>query len=113
MLLPKLCCPVGNNRTNQDDDVLNLKWAFKALGRMREPEGGFIGIIDTPLVKAIEDYQTNKGLLMDGMLNPGGETERNVRRNLGLGPKDKPFDPALLELTSPVGDGQRNSTNDL
>lgn len=67
---------VGGGRRNDPRDILGLKRAFAALGRLRAPQGGFSEFIDAPLAGAIERFQADRGLLIDGFLRPGGETER-------------------------------------
>ena len=113
MLFARLRREVGSGRDNDPRDILGLKQAFAALGRIGRPEGGFTEIIDKPLADAIEGFQMDKGLLLDGMLTPGGETERNIRRDLGGGPKEKPFDMRSLNLSGPVGNVRDNPERDV
>lgn len=47
------------------------------------------------------------------MLIPGGETERNIRRDLGGVPREKPFDVRSLDLSGPVCNGRDNPERDV
>jgi hypothetical protein len=51
--LDDLNAEVGNGRENRPRDVVRVKMAFRRLGRLEEPEGGFNGFIDRPLDGAI------------------------------------------------------------
>lgn len=68
--------PVGNNLKNNPDDVENLKRKFKAIDRYgRDVENGYI---DRDLNDAIFKFQKERGLKVDGRMNPGGETETTL-----------------------------------
>ncbi|MCB1651263.1 MAG: peptidoglycan-binding protein [Alphaproteobacteria bacterium] len=65
--------PVGNNLTNRPEDVENVKFKFATIDRYKTPvENGYI---DRELNDAILGFQRDKGLKVDGRMNPGGETE--------------------------------------
>jgi hypothetical protein len=76
--------PVGNGRDNRQEDVLGVKRAMRTLGRYAEPGYGMTGYIDQPLDRTIRNYQADRGIRVDGYLNPGGETERELDTNLTL-----------------------------
>ncbi|PCI00045.1 MAG: hypothetical protein COB76_04320 [Alphaproteobacteria bacterium] len=67
---------IGNNLTNDTDDILNAKHKFKELGYYKDPI--ISGYIDKPLVDSVRGYQRDKGLKIDGKINPGGETEATI-----------------------------------
>ena len=72
--------PVGNNLKNNPDDVENLKRKFKAIDRYgRDVENGYI---DRDLNDAIFKFQKERGLKVDGRMNPGGETETTLINTL-------------------------------
>lgn len=66
---------VGNGSANHPDDILLVKAALDRLGRYRH-RGDAHGYIDRRLHDAILGYQRDRGLRRDGVLKPGGETER-------------------------------------
>ncbi len=110
---PGLREDVGHGSANRRDDLLNVKRAFAALGRMREPPEGFHMFTEKPFTDAIERFQEDRALSVDGFMNPGGETENNLKRDLGLGPPDVPMDLAELDLSGPVGNALANEPRDL
>ena len=65
------------------------------------------------MTDAIKRFQEDRALSVDGFMNPGGETERNLKRDLGLGPADVPMDLAELDLSGPVGNALANEPRDL
>jgi hypothetical protein len=83
-LFRRLLRPVGNGRDNRQEDVLGVKRAMRTLGRYVEPGYGMTGYIDRPLDQSIRNYQTDRGVRVDGYLSPGGETERELYTDLTL-----------------------------
>lgn len=73
---------VGNDRTNNEDDVVNVKRTFGALDRYDEPDGRVTGYIDRPLDTAIRGFQRDKGLRVDGFLRPGGPSGRSLQEDV-------------------------------
>lgn len=69
--------------------------------------------MDGDFETTIRQFQRDRRLLDDGLMRPGGETERNMRRDLGLLPKEPPFKLTELDLKRPVGSGGENRTDDL
>jgi peptidoglycan hydrolase-like protein with peptidoglycan-binding domain len=67
---------VGNNFENQEADVLRVKGALSNLGHYKKKIEN--GIIDQELDSAIHSFQREKGLKVDGYMNPGGETEQSI-----------------------------------
>lgn len=65
--------PVGNQLVSRTDDVLNVKNALSMLGFFHEDEPH--GIITRELDSSIKNFQREKGLKIDGLMYPGGETE--------------------------------------
>jgi Putative peptidoglycan binding domain len=70
---------VGDGRANREDDVVEVKRAFAALGRLEEPEDEPSGLIDRALDTALHGFQRDKGLRVDGFMRPGGPTERSLQ----------------------------------
>jgi hypothetical protein len=80
-ILGGLADEVGNGRANHEEDVRKVRRAFGALGRMEEPEDEPSGFIDRPLDTAIQGFQRDKGLRVDGFMRPAGPTERSLRHD--------------------------------
>ena len=81
---PRLSGLVGNGQTNNVPDILWTKDALQTLGRYIDPSGRH-GFIDKELDQAIQGYQRDSGLKSDGsdgILKPGGETERTMHVEL-------------------------------
>jgi hypothetical protein len=68
-----LRAPIGNNLENHTDDVENAKRHYAALGKYKPPVEN--GILDAALDDAIFNFQKDNKLKIDGIMNPGGETE--------------------------------------
>ncbi|MDO9709187.1 peptidoglycan-binding domain-containing protein [Paracraurococcus lichenis] len=78
---PRIAEKVGNGCLNNPQDVLWAKLALACLGRY--PASAMAhGYIDRALDTAIRNYQRDRGLRCNGMIRPGGETERNLRTDL-------------------------------
>ncbi len=74
--LQKINFSIGNNRDNDENDVMNTKLNFARLGYYNEPIEN--GIIDAGLDKAITSFQSDNGLKKDGWMGPDGETETTL-----------------------------------
>lgn len=83
-----LRAPVGNNLENRPSDVENVKRNFAAEGRYKRPVEN--GIIDQELDDAITSFQRDNELKVDGIMNPGGETEATLVSSLMNIPNVKP-----------------------
>jgi len=73
--LIKLKSPIGRSYNMDTQDVLNAKRVLRELGYYEEPEHGITRYPDTLLVRGIEGFQRDRGLRLDGVMKPGGETE--------------------------------------
>ena len=78
---------VGNMMDNDEEDVTGVKNALFALGHRKEPAQN--GIIDQETDDAIRSFQREKGLKVDGILKPGGETEDALRK--AVKPQQRPI----------------------
>lgn len=83
---------------SRDGDILTAKRLFQSIGRLEPPPGGFSPLFDRDLDGAVRAFQEDNGLLVDGLITPGGPTERNIRRARGELPADAPLDLADLEF---------------
>jgi len=80
---------VGNNLENAGDDVLAVKSRLSALDAFEtsndlEPHG----IMTRDLDRSVKRFQREKGLKVDGLLFPNGETENaltQARKQRGIG----------------------------
>ena len=64
------------------DDVWMLKHALRQDGYYTDTSDGLTPFPDDGLFEAIKKFQSRKGLQVDGVVKPGGETERNLRQQL-------------------------------
>lgn len=72
---------VGNNLENEEKDVLAIKNRLHSAGYFDLNEGAEPhGYITKQMDGAIRSFQSANGLRVDGILNPGGETESALRK---------------------------------
>jgi hypothetical protein len=77
---------VGNNLTNDPDDILNVKSHFSKLGLYKNDLGLHSPFMDFELDNAIKRFQNNHDLKVDGKINPKGETENFLKIKLSGSP---------------------------
>lgn len=58
------------------EDVFKVKTTLNDLGHYDAPDWGITEYPDDGLFKGIKSFQRKHGLKVDGIMNPGGETER-------------------------------------
>lgn len=104
--------PIGAGLDNDPDDIRIVRGTLKALkGDEVNPEK-LSGFIDDDLDTDIRTFQQNTGLIEDGRLTPGGETERNlISRITGENIDFTAADDAVLNRS--VGDGGENDPRDV
>ncbi len=72
---------VGNNLENEEDDVRVIRETLDDVANEPDPnpeteeDGKPLGIITRALDTKIKDFQKDNDLRVDGLINPGGETE--------------------------------------
>lgn len=71
----KLKRPLSRSSNTNPDDVLAAKTALQSFGHYETPSYGMTPYPDEPLFDAIEGFQRQRGLRVDGVMKPGGETE--------------------------------------
>lgn len=79
--------------TNSVDlkDVKPVKAALNQFGYYDPPDFGMTEIPDTKTFTGIKAYQKSRGLRIDGVMTPGGETERQMNKDLsGTNPPPSP-----------------------
>ena len=104
--------PVGAGLDNDPDDIRLVRGTLKALNGDEIIPEELSGFIDDELDADIRHFQKTSGLVEDGRLAPGGETERNlVSRITGEGIDTSAPDDAALRRS--VGDGGENDPTDV
>jgi hypothetical protein len=80
--------PVGDGRPNAEQDVRWLVRSLVDLGRWPRADADQ-RYACCRLRDAVQRYQHDRGLRCDGLLNPGGETERTMVVELScIGPEE-------------------------
>ena len=83
MPLFKVKRPVAPNVTADAKDVIGTKMVLNSLGYYGRPSNGSLGgWVNTGMFDAIRDFQRDNGLDVDGVIRPGGATEKEVNRHL-------------------------------
>jgi hypothetical protein len=98
--------PVARGQPNVEDDVVNIKGLFEQLDLLPRPLDRIVPVFDAPLEDPLRRYQKDRFLTIDGKMMPGGETERNLQRDLGLLPQEPPLSLSELDITGPVANGR-------
>jgi hypothetical protein len=73
---------LGADRPADLDDVWVMKRNLQLNGYYELPDYGLTPYPDRQLFEAIQKYQKQHGLTVDGLMNPGGETEAHMQDNL-------------------------------
>lgn len=79
----KLKKPIGYGYSLVPEDVLKTKMLLRELGFYKEPKSGITPWPDTPMFEGIETFQKKKKLKIDGLMKPGGPTEKSLNKSLG------------------------------
>jgi len=80
--------PFNLNRTvsravsTDPDDILKLKTTLSGLGHYRVPKWGITPYPDSGLFDAVEDFQKQSKLKVDGVLKPGGPTQKTINQTI-------------------------------
>ncbi|HER26401.1 MAG TPA: hypothetical protein ENI69_04760 [Rhodospirillales bacterium] len=80
----KLNKPLGSNFNVDLEDTLRTKKALLELGYYKTPKHGLTKYPDERLFKSIKKFQDDNGLMKDGLMKPGGQTERTMQASLGM-----------------------------
>lgn len=75
----KLKNTVGAQHEVDPDDVWVVKQALRQNGFYAEPSHGMTPYPDSSLFDAIKQFQSQNGLLADGIVKAGGKTELRMR----------------------------------
>lgn len=92
----KLKNSVGNNLSNQTQDVLKSKNALQRLGFF-DPKNDLEphGFITRELDNGIKAFQKHESLRVDGLIFPKGETEEHINQSLRKNVNNEQQLPAL------------------
>lgn len=116
-MILSLSGPVGSGQANNPDDVYALDNALRETNAYdpppeyaHEPQRH----ATAPMNEALERFQENEGLKVDGYAKPGGPTERAINNRLLEKPRGAGllFEP-LAELRDKVGNGFANDWLDV
>lgn len=81
--------PVGMSYALDENDVLKTKNALSKLGHYKPLDSGSTPWPDTPMFEGLKAFQKEQGLKVDGLMKPGGPTEKALRKStqpLGIMP---------------------------
>gem|GEM_PF-2108396 len=78
----KLKSEVASNSSVDLVDSLRVKQGLNKLGYLQEPKFGITRYPNQQMFDAIQDFQKGKGLKIDGVMKPGGETEQTLSKIL-------------------------------
>mgnify|MGYP003675217611 CR=1 FL=1 len=122
---------VGDGHDNDPDDIADLEDSLVTIGAFTPRRGrpGPLPVITPELDMAVSRYQADRGLKVDGVLHPGGPTERAIQNDLagkprgaGLAPppgqrgaagKRQPAGRFRLRLQDGIGEGEVNVPTDV
>ena len=83
--------PVRRDRTPDETDIVALKQSLERLGQYEAPNWQKATDYDEGLFKGIEAFQRDRGLKVDGVVNPKGPTAEAIGTELG------PKSPLVME----------------
>lgn len=75
----KVKSTISPNANVDLEDIPQTKQTLKAIGYYNEPGYGMSPYPDREMFRAIEQFQGDFGLRKDGVIKPGGPTERTLR----------------------------------
>jgi hypothetical protein len=115
--LLSLSAPVGRGQENNPEDIEALDGSLRKIGAYAPPPeyaGNTQRYATEPMIGALERYQNQNGLKVDGVANPGGPTERAINNRLLGKPRGAGllFDPPT-SIDGAVGNGFKNRREDV
>ena len=81
---------VSRSHKLEEEDISNTKIALHNEGYYDVPEYGLTGYSDERMFDGIKKFQKDKGLRVDEVMNPGGETESFLNKALVKSETKKP-----------------------
>lgn len=82
MQILSLSSRLSSANNTEGHDVVAMKKALESLGDYEAPDYGITSFPDTALFEGMKRFQKRNGLKVDGIANPGGETEEKLNRLL-------------------------------
>lgn len=83
--------PVETSTRVDLDDIVATKTALNQLGYYQPPYASEFGDwTDREMFAGIKQFQQDNALKVDGMMKPGGPTERTINRRLAANENDVP-----------------------
>ena len=73
---------IGSSWNVDEDDVVKTKSALKKTGDYKAPDWGVTGYPDQDMFDGLKSFQKREGLEVDGVMKPGGPTEKQLRKKL-------------------------------
>lgn len=104
--------PIGAGLENDPDEIRLIRGTLKAINGEEFIPEDLSGFIDDDFDTDIRNFQQQAGLVEDGRLTPGGETERNLIARIA----GETLDVATADetvLNRSVGDGGENDPEDV
>lgn len=85
-----------------EEDTLQTKSALRTLGHYVTPPYGLTPYPDETMFDAIRMFQNDKGIAVDGVMKPGGETERAINIALSTGSREDTRKSKFPNSNTPV-----------
>ncbi len=79
----RLKSTIGRSYNTDFGDVLNTKKALNGLGFYNKPDYGMTKYPDRGMFNGISGYQKSRGLKVDGLMKPDGETAKSISADIG------------------------------
>jgi len=73
---------ISQSSNTDPNDLLNTKNARAQIGDYQVPDYGITDIPDMGMIDGLKSFQQKNGLKVDGILKPGGPTERKIGETL-------------------------------
>lgn len=102
----RLSDSVGSDRHVEEEDTLKTKNALQRLGRYDTPEYGMTPYPDAAMFNAIGKFQKERNLYQDRIMNPGGETETAMNKELGRVGSNSELSPTSYHPGGEISPGE-------
>jgi len=89
----QIFAPVSSNGKNEKDDENRVDEALQITGHTPKTPSRFVNNDKNTVIDGIIRFQRQNGLKVDGTVNPGGPTERALKRKVAQAERPKPTVP--------------------